>query len=840
MKNIIIGLVSLVVISVACLFYFSNVIVEKQENEDFIQFVPKSAEMVCIVDDLGSVISKKIRTGTMFSDFDHPLMEVFNDSTLNLDLSSITLAFVPGTNDTYDWVFVSPSTDENVSFFEEIFSQEFLKKSQFEIQAEANIAYFYSESFLVFSESENLLKTIVNDDYPAENRSSCQNMIQQDIDANELSDIKFFFSKKALNKVLDKIYSFAPLQSEVIGEWVTLDGKIKSNALLFSGLELSVDSTSKYHTFFDLAPVLNTHAKFLPEKTYSYEWLGGENLQSWLSEYELDSIPHDLVDWIGEEITIANIPTATANKTTAVISVTDSSMAIESLLDFADSTFAFEKIRVLKMKDEQYLGKVLLLENSPKFKYVAYFNGVLLAVNSLDQFDTYLRSHSRNVTLNENSYFESFSDQTYSESNYSIYVNWRESFQTILKSLPKNLRVVMNENQEFWKNYQAWEIQIEKASDGQNFTSGYVKYNPGYKSVPSSVWELKLDAFAQMKPYAFTNHYTQAKEIFIQDTANNIYLVNHNGKLIWQSKVKGAIIGEPEIIDWFGNNKYQLVFVTESHLYCIDRNGKSLKGFPVELSETPLAGVAVFDYKKNNEYRIVFPSEGGAIHNFNKAGKPVTGWEFINEGKEWEYKVIRKEDNGMDYLLSANRQGEMIALNRKGQKRFERALTNVVSSDFVQGNSIEQTLLSGISFNNELNYLNVKNEIETAEFFIDDSLKFFQSENYGNNIGIVNFVKVGDSLLKYDRAGELTASYYWPYPIQDRLNFYSFNQDKFVGLTNQKKNEIVLLNSNLKPFHSFPMVGASSFTILDLNRDGELEVVTCSKDGYLINYLLDN
>lgn len=100
---------------------------------------------------------------------------------------------------------------------------------------------------------------------------------------------------------------------------------------------------------------------------------------------------------------------------------------------------------------------------------------------------------------------------------------------------------------------------------------------------PHVLWQTKLEAGVRMKPVPVVNHNTQERELFVQDDAHTVYLLNNSGRILWKQKLDGAINSQVYQVDALKNGKLQYLFSTSSHIYLIDRNGNPVTGFPLAL-----------------------------------------------------------------------------------------------------------------------------------------------------------------------------------------------------------------------------------------------------------------
>jgi hypothetical protein len=157
-------------------------------------------------------------------------------------------------------------------------------------------------------------------------------------------------------------------------------------------------------------------------------------------------------------------------------------------------------------------------------------------------------------------------------------------------------------------------------------------------------------------------------EIACQDKSNNLYLIAQDGKILWKRQIGSRISGDIYQVDLFRNQKLQLIFNTGSQIWAIDRNGKDVEGFPVKLPKKATSGMAVFDYDRTRNYRFLVPLNDRRLYCLDQNGKEVKGWKKPEIGMQ--PKNIRHFAlNGKDYLVVWD-ENKIHFLDRKGQERI--------------------------------------------------------------------------------------------------------------------------------------------------------------------------
>ncbi len=130
------------------------------------------------------------------------------------------------------------------------------------------------------------------------------------------------------------------------------------------------------------------------------------------------------------------------------------------------------------------------------------------------------------------------------------------------------------------------------------YTNLYANYLPTRENEPHTIWQSLLDSTVINKPALVKNHYTNEKELMVQDAKFNLYLINNSGRLLWKKPLDGKILGTIQQIDYYKNSKLQYIFNTKNKIYLLDRNGNNVDKYPVSLPVKATNGIAVMDYEE--------------------------------------------------------------------------------------------------------------------------------------------------------------------------------------------------------------------------------------------------
>ena len=118
---------------------------------------------------------------------------------------------------------------------------------------------------------------------------------------------------------------------------------------------------------------------------------------------------------------------------------------------------------------------------------------------------------------------------------------------------------------------------------------------------------------------------------------NNFYQNSHlslclseNGKDLWGVPFKEPICGTAQNVDYYANGKLQIVFGAGSKIYMIDRLGRYVTGFPVDLGKDILIGPDVYDFNGSHKYNVMVLHKDNTLEMYNLKGQKPSSWKGIN------------------------------------------------------------------------------------------------------------------------------------------------------------------------------------------------------------------
>lgn len=354
---------------------------------------------------------------------------------------------------------------------------------------------------------------------------------------------------------------------------------------------------------------------------------------------------------------------------------------------------------------------------------------------------------------------------------------------------------------------------------------------------PHVLWQTKLESGVSMKPVPVTNHNTKERELFVQDDAHTVYLLNNSGRILWKQKIDGAINSEIYQVDALKNGKLQYLFSTSSRIYLIDRNGNSVAGFPQTLKASCEQGITVFDYDNNRTYRIFAPCADQKVYLYDMKGALVEGWNSSKSDKRIVSPVKHFRVEGKDYIVYADCY-RLYILDRKGHERVR------VSTVFDLPDSTPLYLTrkegkAGIAFANAKGTVNFVDfggnvqQIKCGEYESGFQMNAADVNNDGRDEFI--FTSGGD-LSVYNQQGKKIYEKELDARNLDFPYVYRFsNGDVRIGLVDRVQRNMYMLSLKNGLSKGFPIGGDSPFSII-FAESGDFYLFAGIENGSLIKY----
>lgn len=229
-------------------------------------------------------------------------------------------------------------------------------------------------------------------------------------------------------------------------------------------------------------------------------------------------------------------------------------------------------------------------------------------------------------------------------------------------------------------------------------------------------WRTNADTLLAMPPVLVRSHLDRSRETLLQDAGNRLYLLDQEGKIRWRRWLESPVKTQVFQIDYLKNDKLQYLFATKNALQLIDRNGSPVSPYPLKTGAVAgLHTLSVVDYEGDLDYRFLVSDLLGNLYMYDKAGKPLEGWNPLRTGYRLQCAPQHIRLRGKDYFAILQANGQLTLINRRGQAQpgFPLNLKARTESPFLveNGTTMDDTRLVLLTNSGEILRINLRGEI---------------------------------------------------------------------------------------------------------------------------------
>lgn len=721
---------------------------------------------------------------------------------------------------------------------------------------------------LVFSPSEELVSNAIKQKDP-ENDIRLTPGFSRILAASGKKEDKLFIVFKNISEVIQSLTGgIAPGLPERVSRLAgSAEGDIylNENGFILSGYTESVDTADYLYKFKTSEPgSLHTY-KILPAATVLFETILIQQKIKGMAKNQrvsdsTSAFAERLVPYIGEEITRVILDKKNDQAYGNSVVVYELRNRGEAERIFNESIAAWSNNLQLKEKDYiQYFQpdeqtkipvistpfKKLVSAILPGFAPEAedslftFYDNFMITGDSFNTLSRFLYDNMLNKTLANDLIYRDFESTLTGRAGYFFYcvpagiIDYLSGYLNykIINSLKSNINSL--------KKIQACGYQFTP-SNGMIYNTVSVVFKEEIREEAGTEWETLLDTAACIKPFFFTNHNTGAKEIFIQDYKNNAYLINAAGRVLWKIALGEKITGNVYMIDYFRNGKYQLLFSGKYYLHLLDRNGNYVERYPIKLRSYASGALALFDYDNNQDYRLVIPGEDKLIYAYDKAGNVVKGWKPFRTNGLVRSDVRFFRISGKDYLIASD-EDEVYFLDRTGsvKLKLKETVTRAIKSEMRLTQGADPVLVFSAP-DGTIQFVSFDGTVQKAslrKFSGDHSFDFFDAD--GDGFGEYLFIDRGILYLyDHDRTEKFTRDFNSD-ELAGPINFIFSASDRKIGVFDNRKKLIYLIDKNGNTMKGFPLRGASMFSIGTLSEKSGFHLIVGGVDNFLYNYKLN-
>ncbi len=591
-------------------------------------------------------------------------------------------------------------------------------------------------------------------------------------------------------------------------DWISLDLDQNNKNLHLSGISIANDSTWNYVDLLaNTKPTTNNTPLYAPAAadailSYTYDDYNAFSKNRELSTGLVSSKTPSL-DAV-EEIGIIYIN----GKKNIILNTFGAEAIAEYLREEKKGSIEFQGNEILELRKTDFLNERFspLIKNF-KAKFCAIIKNAFVFSESQNVLKNIIKSHKDGTTFNKSAVYQTVESEIAKESSILFIANSNKINQILKDDFLADFARDINKGKLSGYAYAAQTI-----TDKNFYHTNVVvqkTVNAKEQTGASSLFSIKLPDELATNPQFVTNHLNKKKEIVVQDQKNVLYLISSKGKILWKKQLESMIQGRIQQVDIFKNGRLQLAFTTQNQLMVLDRNGKEVKQFTKTFEGGNLNPLAVFDYEKKKNYRFVVTQNTNTFMYDSKA-KIVKGFKFTKA----EHPIIASPKHlvigSKDYLVFKLKDGSLKLLNRVGDIRTKvnEKIDFSENEVFVYKNRFALTDNKGV-----LHEIDPKGKIKKTALNLSNDHGLFTT---GKTLATMNENMLS---IKGEQI-ELEMGVYTPPKI-----FY-LNDKIYVSVTDLQNEKIYLFDSQAKSIANFPLSGASSIDIQDIENDKTLDIVT--------------
>jgi len=700
--------------------------------------------------------------------------------------------------------------------------------------------------------------------------------------------INLFINYKTIPKFLSffasNSYYKSISQSSKLANWAELDVAVKSNELLLNGF-ITTDSLSDnfMHLFSDQEPVTMSIQEVIPSNASIVVAIGVSDAEKYKQTYqdcmkkdgsfsshqksinELDSLCNDDIektfyDIIEREMCLVvttSVSGSFKDNAYAVINTKSRRLAEEKLIGMLDSYSQKSGIKFQTLKSEIKIDNEIKYDiyrlptsGIPKqifggffswtdANYFTFIDNYLIMGNSVLSLSEYIKSYVLNKTLKTDVKFNSFSENLPDKYNFLVYSKVSNSIEFYKDLLDDSYKKTLESNVETFSKFQAFAYQLS-TSKGKLYNTIYATYNTLGEQNSQALWESNLDSSVYSRPTFIRNVQTKENDIFVQDSKHTIYQINKAGRILWKKNITENITSEIFEVDFYKNGKYQYAFSSDNYIYIIDRLGNFVEHYPMKLSSQSSAGVSIFDFDGNKNYRMFIPCINKNVYSFDIEGKVLKDWRFEKSDAPITHPIQYFNIRNEDYLVCADNFSIYI-LNRKGDRlinakeKFEISRNSLFFLDKTDTKAVQSFLIT--DKNGKIKSIDFNGNVKTLSFNDFSKNHYFTSTDL-NNDGINDFIYVdNDELYAYSSSGKKMFNYNFDENIVNPIVVFDVNNQKRLGVLSIKDSKLFLFNSNGSLISGFPIQGTTPFSIGTFSSNSKsIYLIVGNEDNFLYNF----
>lgn len=676
-------------------------------------------------------------------------------------------------------------------------------------------------------------------------------------------DLKVYINLRHISSLLS-IYlesDFSPITKSLghFAEWIVVDYAIINKAIYLNGYAISGTDEPALLNYIDEGKIANDITAVLPFNTALFYAINTRNPGK-LTENMNDESGTDtlfakyFMNWMGNNLGFAITEPFTEryeDDCYIIVSCMDTAIAKHQLTNLSKNLFQsaevvpdyYKSFELYQLKGFKLLESTLGLRSSmledPSF---AIINDFVVFGNSIAGIKVLIERYIEQQTLDKDLDYLNFRKQMTDNPAFNLYINTSRIGQLLSGIASADLKAYLSKDFDKFKMLNPLGIQFSKYTSNTYLVSGIIQSLGTFQNKTNLLWKTELDTIIDMQPQIVINHIDKKKEIFVQDLNNMVYLINNGGEIIWKRELDGQITGKLYQVDFYRNNKLQYLFATRNSINLIDRKGRFVENFPLQLPAPTTGGLAIIDYDNNGKYRMFVSCENGNTYGFEKSGRPLPGWSPRRNLGLVPFPIQHFLSGTRDYLVVLNSNGKMYLLDRRGEERIDPISLNTAFNQPFMIRKKDEDVIELINADKKGKFYRVSKSghvsIDSFSTATQD-IHFYAGKILNDSLDTYLFYG-NEKLAAYLETRELVFEYSLPDSLEREI--FTINipgtDHSLPGMYSKAFELIYLVSPSGSLYDDFPLRGSSAFTSTDLLSEDEIVLIVGTKDQTLTTYRL--
>lgn len=659
----------------------------------------------------------------------------------------------------------------------------------------------------------------------------------------------FLFSMKACAAYLASFangsHTAAVQKLQNFASWVGFHTDVHADEILLKGFASSADDKMLAHTAGNMQdnaqPELEKCYALLPENVASASVLNTEELHAY-GTHKLQSTANDMLfeklHPLMKQVMLSGFAETLSGKFEEkifiMLPVTDSAAAMQALSGITKpDTAQYKNYPVKKLLNTDVLNALTGFSGVKQYFYTC-INSVLLFHTSASQVQNSIEHF---IATQHTPAAEQF-PATVAQQNFSFYLDLQSAEQIISNVLNTKAENSVTQNFSLFEKFNPVLLQFRKETALFSF-EGSITYRSQKSNRISTAWKTLLDAPIVTEPLVIYNHLTRQNNIVVYDSLQQVYLLSADGTITWKKQITSPIHGNVFPVDFYGNNKTQLLFATENNIQMLDLSGNVAEGFQIDFTSAAVNNLAVFTNSATGSYIFFIACDNGNIYGFDKDGKPLQGWSPLQGAGTVHTTLVYAATATEDFFVYANTSNTVFIKNGKGEtRRNNQQLSAPLKHSFIPDKKQQPTAL--LAFDVQGNFLRLPlstgiiQSTPVSDTFVDGIFADINSDSLADML----YVSPG-SITAQTLQGEkiFHTADVLPTSTDYKLAVSSWGGKNYAGAYSHKLQKIFLFHADGNLVSGFPLKGDGPFTVSDLTGTGK-HILIAADENYLTAYLM--